>query len=248
MLPNICRDSPQLIAALKRAKKTVICYFSAGSSETWRSDYGQFVSADIGQPLQGWEGENWIDTRSTNVRNIMKARIALAKSKGCDAIDPDNMDGYATNSGFPLSQDTAVDYMRFLSSEARKNGLLIGLKNAGQIVPQVLSMTDFAVNEQCVQFVECVKWAPYIKAGKPVLHIEYPDSAPLVSKQDLATKCSRKGDAAGSDGFSTVLETYDLDGQVGEFFIGALLQLSFTSRSHTVTAVDTLLLSKGLSR
>lgn len=192
----------------------MICYFNAGGSETWRSDYTQFLAADIGKKLDKWEGENWIDTRSVNVRNIMRARIALARTKGCDAVDPDNMDGYATSSGFPLTQATAIDYMQFLSAQAKANGLLVGLKNAGQIVPQVLNITDFAVNEQCVQYAECAQWTPYIAAGKPVFHIEYPSSAPVVTQAAITKACSRTGDSAGSEGFSTILATYDLNGQV----------------------------------
>jgi hypothetical protein len=30
---------------------------SAGSHENWRLDQAQFNQADIGKPLQGWEGE-----------------------------------------------------------------------------------------------------------------------------------------------------------------------------------------------
>jgi len=54
----------------------VVCYFSAGSYEDGRPDSGQFTAADKGSKMQGWP-EYWIDTRSTNVRNIMTARIQL---------------------------------------------------------------------------------------------------------------------------------------------------------------------------
>jgi hypothetical protein len=33
----------------------------------------------------------WIQTKSTKVRQIMTNRIQLARQKGCDAIDPDNI-------------------------------------------------------------------------------------------------------------------------------------------------------------
>ncbi|MFP3534108.1 endo alpha-1,4 polygalactosaminidase, partial [Burkholderia sp. SIMBA_042] len=88
---------------LKSQGKRVVCYFSAGSSENWRSDYSQFTAADQGNPLDGWAGERWLDTRSANVRRIMTARMDLAKSKGCDGIDPDNVDGYTNNPGLPLT-------------------------------------------------------------------------------------------------------------------------------------------------
>ncbi len=34
---------------------------------------------------------------------IMERRIAACKDKGFDAVEPDNVDGYANASGFPLS-------------------------------------------------------------------------------------------------------------------------------------------------
>ena len=87
-------------AAIKEIAKTkqVICYFSAGSREDWRSDAGQFKSGDYGQALDGWPGENWVNVKSTNVRAIMKKRIEAAAAAGCTAIDPDNVDGYVRSS------------------------------------------------------------------------------------------------------------------------------------------------------
>jgi hypothetical protein len=83
--------TPEDIATMKSQGKKVVCYFSAGSAENWRPDYSQFVQSDIGTPLEGWAGENWLNIRSNSVLNIMKSRIKLASTKGCDAIDPDNM-------------------------------------------------------------------------------------------------------------------------------------------------------------
>jgi hypothetical protein len=78
----------------------VLCYFSAGSYENWRSDAKDFQDADLGKPLDGWPGEKWIDLKSDNVRAIMKKRVQLAKDKGCDGVDPDNVDAYVSLSFF----------------------------------------------------------------------------------------------------------------------------------------------------
>jgi hypothetical protein len=80
-----------IVAGLHAQGAKVICYFSAGSSETWRPDFKSFKAADMGLAMVGWKGENWLDTRTANVRQVMAARIALAASKGCDAVDPDNV-------------------------------------------------------------------------------------------------------------------------------------------------------------
>lgn len=44
---------------------------SAGSYEDWRPDKARFKKTDYSAPLQGWEGESWLDVRSSNVRAIM---------------------------------------------------------------------------------------------------------------------------------------------------------------------------------
>jgi hypothetical protein len=79
------------------AKKKVICYFSAGSREEWRSDDYKFKAADYGKPMGSeWPGEYWVDVKSTNVRKIMRERIEMAAKAGCHAVDPDNVDGYVS--------------------------------------------------------------------------------------------------------------------------------------------------------
>jgi hypothetical protein len=88
-------NSAATVAALHQLGKKVICYFSAGSYEPGRPDSGAFnKTADLGKELDGWPGEYWLRLNSTNVRNIMAKRIAYAQQMGCDAVDPDNVDGY----------------------------------------------------------------------------------------------------------------------------------------------------------
>ena len=90
-------DTPvETIQQLHNLGKKVICYFSAGSYENWRPDANSFQPADLGKGLDGWPGENWLKLSSANVRNIMKARIQMAAQKGCDGVDPDNVDGYVS--------------------------------------------------------------------------------------------------------------------------------------------------------
>jgi hypothetical protein len=45
--------------------RKVICYFSAGSYENWRSDKNDFPSDVLGNKLEHWEGEKWLDIRDT---------------------------------------------------------------------------------------------------------------------------------------------------------------------------------------
>ncbi len=167
-------DTPKsTIDGLKSRGIAVVCYFSAGSSENWRPDYPRFTSLDQGNALSGWAGERWLDTRSTNVREIMKARLDLAVSKGCDGVEPDNMDAYVNNPGFPLTSNTQINYAQFIAAEARARGLKVALKNAVELVNQLEPHFDFAVNEQCHQYNECNSYSVFISKGKPVFNAEY---------------------------------------------------------------------------
>jgi len=138
----------------------------------------------------------------------MTKRIELAASKGCDAIDPDNVDAYGNNNGLGMTQADSIDFIKFLSTTAAAHGMSTGLKNGGDIAESVLDHVHFSVNEQCAQYDECDVFNCMINAGKPVFHIEYPDE---VTDLTPAALC-----ASGTMGpsFSTVLKKLDLNGYV----------------------------------
>jgi len=170
-------SSPGLVRALQEDSRKVICYFSAGSSENWRTDFSEFVDSDMGNKLDGWEGERWLDIRSSNVSRIILSRLDLAKDKGCDGVEPDNVDGYTNETGFELTYEDQLVFNAFIATQAHERGLSIGLKNDGDQVKDLLEYFDFSVNEECHQYQECDTLVPFVSAGKPVLNVEYPDKA-----------------------------------------------------------------------
>ncbi|KAG7664395.1 uncharacterized protein J8A68_002068 [[Candida] subhashii] len=195
----------------KQENKKIICYFSAGSYENWRPDKSEFVKSDLGKNMDGWPGEKWLNIRSKNVRKIMEARIKLASEKGCDAIDPDNINGYENDTGFKLTKQDAVDYVKFLSGVANKYGLSMGLKNGGEIAKSVINEVEFCIQEQCGQYSECEMYQIFIKNSKPVFHVEYPkgdkNTNKNVSEKTYKKYCGFKD----TKGFSTILKNLDLD-------------------------------------
>lgn len=167
-------DTPATtIAQLRATGKRVVCYLSGGSSENWRPDFARFAAADMGNPLDGWPGERWLDTRSTTVREVMAARMDLAVAKGCDGVEPDNVDGYTNSPGLPLTAATQLDYNRFLAAAAHARGLAIGLKNDIDQLAELEPHFDFAVNEQCFEYNECAAYVAFTSRNKPVLNAEY---------------------------------------------------------------------------
>ena len=160
------------IQRLQNSGKKVICYFSAGSYEDWREDAGDFPAATLGNDMDGWD-EKWLDISSPAIAPIMIARLELAKEKGCDGVEADNVDGYDNDTGFDLTADEQLKYNLFLADEAHKRGLGIGLKNDLNQIDTLEPYFDFAVNEQCHSNNECNESYPFIYAKKAIFNAEY---------------------------------------------------------------------------
>lgn len=164
----------------------VVCYLSVGTYENWRPDASQFPKSVIGKS-NGWPGENWLDIRQISILGpIMDARFQMCKQKGFDAIEPDNIDGYANNTGFPLTQQDQINYDTWLSNDAHKYGLSIGLKNDPANIPNVINLFDWALNEQCNEYGECSNYDQFVSAGKAVFNAEYNVQPPTFCPYDNA--------------------------------------------------------------
>lgn len=168
-------DTPQeIIDALHADGRVVICYFSAGSWENWRGDAADFPTVVLGKTLHGWEDEKWLDIRRLDLlAPIMKERLDLAVEKSCDGVEPDNVDGYTNDTGFPLSYDDQLDFNIWLAEQAHARGLSIGLKNDLDQIEDLVEVFDWALNEQCFEYDECDALLPFIEAGKAVFGVEY---------------------------------------------------------------------------
>ncbi|GAA4922703.1 endo alpha-1,4 polygalactosaminidase [Streptomyces coeruleoprunus] len=186
------------VADLHRRGRKVICYLSTGAWEDFRPDAAKFPKTVLGKG-NGWEGERWLDIRRTDVLEpLMAARIDMCREKGFDAVEPDNMDGYANDTGFPLTAADQLRYNRLIARLAHERGLAVGLKNDLDQIPELVGDFDFAVNEQCAQYDECDRLQPFLDAGKAVFHAEYelPTSAFCPDARRIRT--------------SSILKRYDL--------------------------------------
>lgn len=190
---------PAVLDRLHRDGRKVVCYFSAGSWENWRPDRGDFPAAVKGQVLAGWPDERWLDIRRLDVLGpIMEARLDLAVARGCDGVDPDNVNAYTNETGFPLTAGHQVRYNTWLAERAHERGLSVGLKNDLDQVPALVGLFDWALNEQCFQYEECSALLPFVAAGKAVFGIEY--------RGEPAEYCPR----AAEWGFSWLRKRLDL--------------------------------------
>jgi hypothetical protein len=179
-------DTPaSTVAALHRSRpgRGVVCYIDAGTWENWRPDAGQFPKSLLGKPDGGWPGERWLDVAKFHgaLAAIMRARAQMCRRKGFDAVDFDNVDGFTNNTGFHLTAAGQLRYDVFLANTAHKLGLSVALKNDLTQIPVLVRYFDFAVDEQCFQYSECVSAQnggkfgldEFVSAKKAVFDIEY---------------------------------------------------------------------------
>jgi hypothetical protein len=168
-------DAPQeVIDQLNGDGRVVICYFSAGTYEDWRPDKDSFPAEVLGNPLPDWPGERWLDIRQIDLLGpILSARLDLAVQKNCAGVEPDNVDGYANDTGFPLSEADQLVYNTWLAGQAHSRGLSVGLKNDLGQIGDLLPYFDWALNEECFTYSECELLSPFVAAGKAVFGVEY---------------------------------------------------------------------------
>ncbi|MGC4937300.1 endo alpha-1,4 polygalactosaminidase [Kribbella sp. DT2] len=158
------------VSALHQKGRRVICYFNAGAAQKGDS----YPESVLGKALEGWPDERWLDVRRLDVLEpIITRRIASCAAKGFDAVEPDNVDGYANDTGFPLTAAHQLAFNRMVAGVAHRHGLAVALKNDLAQVAQLEPAFDFAINEQCAEYGECAQLVPFVQAGKAVLHVEY---------------------------------------------------------------------------
>jgi hypothetical protein len=162
------------VALVRGRGRHAICYVNAGAYEDFRPDHDRFPDSLLGEPLDGWHGERWLDIRAWDeLRPILADRFAMCRAKGFDAVEPDNIDGYANDSGFPLTASDQLTFNRRVAALAHQTGLAVGLKNDVEQAADLVAVMDFAVNEECARYRECDRLSVFIRAGKPVFHVEY---------------------------------------------------------------------------
>jgi len=196
---DLFENPASVVAALHHRGRHVICYLDAGTYENYRPDASRFPQSVLGKP-NGWPGERWLDIRRLSVLEpIMRARLSLCRHKGFDGVEADNVDGYANDTGFPLTAADQLTYNRWLARTAHSLGLSIALKNDLDQVPALVRYFDYALDEQCFEYSECAKLLPFVRAHKAVFEVEYNLSP--------ASFC----DQANALGFMSMRKTLDLD-------------------------------------
>ncbi|KAJ3185798.1 hypothetical protein HDU85_001166 [Gaertneriomyces sp. JEL0708] len=217
-------DTPASTISQFRSKNIkVICYFSAGSFENWRPDQSDFKSDMYGKAMEGWDGEWWLDIRKQSVKDVMTKRLDMAKQKGCDGVEPDNVDGYINDTGLPLTATEQLAYNRFLAQEAHSRSLSIGLKNDLDQLTELVGDFDWLLNEECVEFNECQKLTTFINANKAVFGVSYVDESKSNALTEKKSEVTSMCNGPKTIGANYLVANRDLDREVYNCVTGTVV-------------------------
>lgn len=205
--------SKAAMTRLNGSGKYVVCYYSAGTSENYRTDAESrrllAPSLNLGEVQTGsggvWEGEKWLDIRGfaagtaqavQTLKQVMTARLTLARDKGCAAVEPDNVDAWdnVVNQNAPagtpakaISASNQLAYNCWTATTGHGLGLSVLLKNDLGQAAALAPSYDGALNEECFDFgTDCALLTPFRDAGKAIYVIEY-RSASLATAARKAT-------------------------------------------------------------
>jgi hypothetical protein len=168
-------DTPaSVVAKLHAMGRRVVCYIDVGTWENWRPDADKFPKSVLGRRDGHWPGERWLDIRQTSILEpIMGDRYDLCKKKGFDGIDPDNIDGYQNNTGFPLTAKEQLTYDTWVAEAAHARGLTVDQKNDNDQLKELSKLFDFGVDEQCYAQGWCRQLTIYTQNNRLVVDVEY---------------------------------------------------------------------------
>ncbi len=200
---DLTDSDPGIIKRLHSDGKMVICYIDMGSYENYRSDASRYPSEVLGNVYSGYPDENWVDIRRLDLLGpILSDRLQKAADQGCNGIDPDNLNGYQNDTGFPLTADDQIRFNRWVSNEAHIRGMSVGLKNDSDQIGDLIYDFDWSVTESCYDGGWCSNVSAFPNKGSAVFQIEYTENG--TNKNDFCSESSALR-------FSGVLKHQSLD-------------------------------------
>ena len=122
------------IPAMKLNNNEIGGYISIGTGEDWRADFTQLQPYLVATAWGQWAGEYFVNSTTTGILAVMKARIDKMAVWGCDWVEFDNMDwiydvDLRAQYGFQVTQEEGIAYYNTLCNYVHKRGMKCMAKN-----------------------------------------------------------------------------------------------------------------------
>ncbi|CAA0147866.1 endo alpha-1,4 polygalactosaminidase [Tenacibaculum maritimum] len=124
----------QSVADIKAHNNKVGAYISIGTGEIFRADFSKIKPFLVKKAWSRWNQEYFVNSTTTGILDIMKARIDQIASWGCDWVEFDNMDWFADKKlkeeyGFQVTEEEGIAYFQALCDYVHKKGMKCMAKN-----------------------------------------------------------------------------------------------------------------------
>ena len=186
--PNYAPGTPNrdAVAAIHAQGKKAICYVDIGSAEPYRPDYQEFIEFDkkcsgclLGKPYDS--GDPFLNLNNDNGQRgflfgMMDRRLTKCQRAGFDGAYFDVTWEWQVGkrtTGWNISYETQLLYNIGMLNLAHMRNLAVGINYDLLQINDLVRHEDFHIDESCFLFSECDYLLPVVKAGKPVLQIEY---------------------------------------------------------------------------
>jgi len=193
----------------------VICHVETGALEMNRPDAGKFLPAALGSAVPDLDMARFLDISATGRAtwaSIMWKRFDLARSIGCDGIEPSHNDvGAYLDPLLPISPEDTYSWYDEIATQGHNRQLSTGMKDSdyvGGAVDEGAPTFDWMMNERCGETETCDVVRPFIDLQKPVFAIDYdfdsgddsvvPPIPPM--PQGSTVPCMHQGEAMIADG------------------------------------------------
>lgn len=127
-------DVVEHIADIQANNNEVGAYISIGTGETYRDDFAALQPYLVSQPWGQWPDEYFVNSTTTGILAVMKARIDSIAAWGCDWVEFDNMDwiyddDLRSDYGFQVTQAEGIAYYQELCDYVHQKGMKCMAKN-----------------------------------------------------------------------------------------------------------------------
>ncbi|MGO3154101.1 endo alpha-1,4 polygalactosaminidase [Mesonia sp.] len=127
-------DVSSFIPAIKAHNNEVGAYISIGTAETFRDDFNALQAFLVSTPWEEWPNEYFVNSTTTGILEIMKARIDQIALWDCDWVEFDNMDWIFDQElrnryGFEVTEAEGIAYYNELCDYVHQKGMKCMAKN-----------------------------------------------------------------------------------------------------------------------
>ncbi|MFK5878547.1 MAG: endo alpha-1,4 polygalactosaminidase [Flavobacteriaceae bacterium] len=122
------------ISEIKSKGNEVAAYISIGTGENYRNDFNEMETYLVSNSWGQWPDEFFVNSTTTGIIDIMKARIDKIADWGCDWVEFDNMDWIYDDElrvtyGFAVTEAEGVAYYQELCDYVHEKGMKCMAKN-----------------------------------------------------------------------------------------------------------------------